>query len=56
MHIYLEDAPNSGVLKYRGETSANDNPDSFAEKMEKSGLRVLQHKKHQGDEIRVEEQ
>lgn len=56
MHIYLETVPDSGVLKYRGETSANDNPDSFAEKMKKSGLRVLQHKKFQGNEIKVEEQ
>lgn len=40
MHIYLETAPNSGVLKYRGETGGHDNPESYAEKMAKHGLRV----------------
>jgi hypothetical protein len=40
MHIYLETAPNSGVLKYRGETGEHDNPESYAEKMAAHGLRV----------------
>lgn len=39
-HIYLEIASGSGKFKYRGEATANDDPRSFAKKMDDNGLRV----------------
>ena len=39
-HIYMETEPESNKFKYRGEAGAADDPRSFKQKMEASGLRV----------------
>ncbi len=55
MHIYLETEPDSGVLKYRGETGDNDDPKSFEKKMGEAGLRVQSHDEFRGKEITLTE-
>ena len=51
MHIYMEDGPGSGRLKYRGEAGPADDPQSFKRLMEARGFAVRIEAEKTGDVI-----